>query len=116
MCLLLAPPLHHCQPVAVHWQYSMQFFLERAKPGVTRVNIGPSDEVDVRGIAVEVCEALSITPEITYQDSPFGWPGDVPRYSFDTTKMKDQGFFISTTSREAVRRAANDLAVEWQAK
>jgi hypothetical protein len=80
---------------------------------VTRVNIGPPDEVDVRGIAAEVCEALSITPEITYQDSPFGWPGDVPRYSFNTAKMQREGFAIATTSRQAVRRAAEDLALEW---
>jgi UDP-glucose 4-epimerase len=91
----------------------IQYFLDRAEPGVTRVNIGPPDEVDVRGIAAEVCEALSITPEITYQDSPFGWPGDVPRYSFNTAKMQREGFAIATTSRQAVRRAAEDLALEW---
>lgn len=94
----------------------IQFFLERLAPGVTRVNIGPPDLVDVKGIVAEVCAALTVDPEVTYQDSPFGWPGDVPRYEFDTTKMRREGFAIDTSSRQAVRRAAEDLHAEWSAK
>lgn len=89
------------------------YFLDRSPAGVTRVNIGPPDLVDVRGIAHEVTEALGIQPKITYQKSPYGWPGDVPRYEFDTSKMRDAGFVIETTSRQAVRRAAEDIALEW---
>ena len=94
----------------------IQFFLEQLAPGVTRVNIGPADLVDVKGIVAEVCAALTVDPEVTYQDSPFGWPGDVPRYEFDTTKMRREGFAIDTSSRQAVRRAAEDLHAEWSAK
>lgn len=93
----------------------IQYFLERLEPGVTRVNVGPTDLVDVKGIVVEVCAAVGASPEVTYQDSPFGWPGDVPRYEFDTSKMRREGFVIRATSREAVRRAAEDLALEWPA-
>lgn len=91
----------------------IQFFLERAAPGITRVNIGPPDLVDVKGIVAEVCAALGVDPQVSYQDSPFGWPGDVPRYEFDTSKMRREGFAVDTTSRAAVRRAADDLAREW---
>lgn len=91
----------------------IQFFMQRLSPGVTRVNIGPVDIVDVKGIVTEVCAALDVDPEVTYQDSPFGWPGDVPRYEFDTSKMRREGFAIDTTSRAAVRRAAEDLNSEW---
>jgi len=91
----------------------IQYFLERATPGVNRVNIGPPDLVDVKTIAAEVSAALDATPHMTFQDSPFGWPGDVPRYEFDTSKMRREGFAIATTSRQAVRRAAEDLALEW---
>ena len=94
----------------------IQFFLARLAPGVTRVNIGPPDLVDVKGIVAEVCAALTVDPEVTYQDSPFGWPGDVPRYEFDTTKMRREGFAIDTSSRQAVRRAAEDLHAEWSSK
>lgn len=91
----------------------IQFFMDRLQPGVTRVNIGPADLVNVKGIVAEVCGALDVDPEVTYQDSPFGWPGDVPRYEFDTSKMRREGFAIDTSSRAAVRRAAEDLASEW---
>jgi UDP-glucose 4-epimerase len=91
----------------------IRFFLDRATPGITRVNIGPPDLVDVKGIVAEVCAALGVDPQVTYQDSPFGWPGDVPRYEFDTSKMRREGFAVDTTSRAAVRRAAEDLAGEW---
>jgi len=92
------------------------FFLDRALPGVTRVNIGPPDQVDVRTIAAEVCAALHLEPEVAFEDSPFGWPGDVPRYAFDTTRMRSAGFGIETTSRAAVRRAAEEIAEEWPAR
>jgi len=94
----------------------IQFFLGKLEAGVTRVNIGPVDLVDVKGIVAEVCATLNVDPEVTYQDSPFGWPGDVPRYEFNTSKMRREGFAIDTTSRAAVRRAAEDLHTEWSNK
>ena len=94
----------------------IRYFESRLASGVRRINIGPPDLVDVRGIVQEVCEALGLDPEVTYQDSPYGWPGDVPRYEFDTSTMQREGFSITTTSRQAVRRAAEDLAVEWPAR
>jgi UDP-glucose 4-epimerase len=94
----------------------IRFFESRLQPGVTKINIGPPDLVDVRGIVEEVCGALDVTPDVRYQDSPYGWPGDVPRYEFDTSTMQREGFSISTTSRQAVRRAAEDLAQEHSAR
>lgn len=91
----------------------IQYFLQRAQPGMTRVNIGPPDLVSVREIVAEVCSVLNVQPYVTYQDSSFGWPGDVPRYEFDTSKMRGEGFSIQTSSTEAVRRAVQDLSKEW---
>jgi len=90
-------------------------FLGLAPAGLTRINIGPPDLVDVRTIAAEVCAALGLEPEVAYQDTPYGWPGDVPRYEFDTGAMRRAGFEIASTSRQAVRRAAEALAKEWPA-
>lgn len=90
----------------------IQFFLERAVPGVTRVNIGPPDLVDVKGIVREVCEAMGLTPEVVYGNTAYGWVGDVPRYEFDTRRMRAAGFEVKTTSAQAVRRAAEDLVAE----
>ena len=91
----------------------ISFFRQRATPGITRVNIGPRDLVDVKGIVAAVCSALDVSPDVLYEDSPVGWIGDVPRYEFDTTKMLDAGFIVKLSSREAVRRAAEDLIEEW---
>lgn len=88
----------------------IEFFRKRLSPGVTRVNIGPPDLIDVRGIVAEVCDVLGVEPQVTYQDSPVGWTGDVPRYEFDSSAMQEAGFTIETSSREAVRRAAQALA------
>ena len=93
----------------------IEFFAARRAVGITRINIGPPDLIDVRGIVDEVSAALAVTPDVSFQDSPFGWVGDVPRYSFDTSLMRREGFSITTTSRQAVRRAAEDLALEWTA-
>lgn len=90
----------------------IQFFLQGVNAGITRVNIGPPDLVSVREIAAEICAVLNVQPDVTYQDSPFGWPGDVPRYEFDVSKMRREGFLIHTSSREAVRRAAEELCKE----
>ena len=93
----------------------ISFFEAQLAPGITRVNIGPPDLVSVRDIACQVCQALNVEPDIRYQSSPYGWPGDVPRYQFDTSKMRDAGFNIDTPSSTAVRRAAEELALEWGA-
>lgn len=90
----------------------IEFFRERAHPGITRVNLGPPDTVSVREIAAIVADVMGVDPDIRYQDSPTGWPGDVPRYSFDASLMRDSGFTIDATSAEAVRRAARDLLLE----
>lgn len=94
----------------------IQHFERDLPAGTTRINVGPPDTVSVKGIVEEVCAALAVDPDVSYQDSPFGWPGDVPRYEFDTSKMQREGFSIATTSRQAVRRAAEDLAQEWDRK
>ena len=87
----------------------IEFFLTRLTPGVTRVNIGPADLIDVKGIVTEVCAAVGVDPVVEYEDSPVGWVGDVPRYEFDTARMQQAGFAIATSSRRAIRRAAEDL-------
>lgn len=94
----------------------IEYFLMRVGAGVSLVNIGPPDLVSVREIVAQVCDVLDAQPVVAYQDSPFGWPGDVPRYEFDTSKMRQAGFALDTPSTKAVRRAAEDLAKEWTSR
>ena len=90
----------------------IEFFLDRAVAGVNKVNIGPPDVIDVKGIVREVCEAMSLSPKVQYGSDAFGWLGDVPHYEFDTSLMRAAGFEINATSAQAVRRAAEDLVAE----
>jgi len=77
-----------------------------------RINLGPSDTINVRSIVDEVLAATHIDAEVHYQDQPHGWIGDVPKYEFDTKKMQAGGFEIKKTSRQAIRAAIEDLLVE----
>ena len=90
----------------------IEFFLARLTPGVTRVNVGPTDLIDVKGIVGEVVSVLGVSPEVHYQDSPVGWVGDIPRYEFDTAQMRSSGFELQKTSAQAVRQAARELSAE----
>lgn len=80
--------------------------------GISRINLGPADTVNVRTIVQEVLSATGLTPEVRYQDTPYGWEGDVPKYAFDTSKMIDSGFEVSLSSQEAVRHAIRDLLAD----
>lgn len=88
----------------------IQFFATRQASDMERINIGPKDTSTVKFIAKQVALSMGLTPEISYQDTDYGWVGDVPHYSFDTTAMNAAGFYISSSSNEAIVRAANDLA------
>lgn len=91
----------------------IEFFRAGLTYGETQfINIGPIDTISVREIAGIVVDVLRLDPEISYQDSAIGWVGDIPRYEFNATRMRNLGFNIETTSQEAVRRAASDLAAE----
>lgn len=90
----------------------IQHFEQAIEPGITRINVGPPDMIDVKGIVEEVCAALTTKPQVTYQESPYGWPGNVPRYEYDVSKMQRAGFATTMTSREAVRLAIEELVRE----
>ena len=76
------------------------------------INVGPSDQLTVRQIADEVCKVLSVAPQLEFDETPYGWPGDIPRYQFDTTKMRSLGFEVERSSADAVRLAARQIAEE----
>ena len=91
----------------------IEFFRERLVPGtVRRINLGPTDTVNVREIARIVSEILMVNPKILYETQATGWVGDIPRYEFDVSRMHENGFAIRDSSSAAIRRAAIDLALE----
>ncbi|MDP6172923.1 MAG: hypothetical protein QGF09_02005 [Rhodospirillales bacterium] len=48
--------------------------------------------------------------QIIYGESDRGWPGDVPRFTYDTSKLAGLGWKPSFSSTEAVRHAVRRLA------
>jgi len=91
----------------------IEHFRSQAVAGdVLRVNIGPTDTLTVREIVAIVTRALELSPEVYYEEQEFGWVGDIPKYEFDATRMRDGGFVIHASSAKAVDRAVRDLIAE----
>lgn len=88
------------------------FRLRLSSGEVVSVNLGPVDTITVRDIAREVSAALGVEPKIHYENKSIGWVGDIPKYEFDSEMMRSAGFDIVLTSRQAVRLAAEELALE----
>jgi UDP-glucose 4-epimerase len=71
---------------------------------VVAYNVAGEGMTTVREIAEMVREALSM-PEaaIEYGKESRGWPGDVPRFSYDTAKIRALGWKPRMSSTDAVR-------------
>ncbi|MFN3804992.1 MAG: NAD-dependent epimerase/dehydratase family protein [Pyrobaculum sp.] len=80
------------------------------------LNVGNVDSVGVLDIARIVSEVLGLRPEIKLAPATKdgrGWPGDVKYMSLSVTKLaKLTGWRPLSSSAEAVRKAAEDLARE----
>jgi UDP-glucose 4-epimerase len=73
-------------------------------------NIAPEDEgISVREIAQAVIEKISPETKIMYQDSPTGWAGDVPNYSFSTTKLRNTIPSLDLSSKSALVRTIGEI-------
>ena len=76
-------------------------------------NIGPNDAgVTVRFIAESVFEAVSPKATISYTGGDRGWPGDVPKFRYDISKLRSLGWTPKFGSREAVQRAVAEIKAE----
>jgi UDP-glucose 4-epimerase len=76
-------------------------------------NIGPNDAgVTVRCIAEWVLEAVSPRATISYTGGDRGWPGDVPKFRYDISKLRSLGWTPKFGSGEAVQRAVAEIKAE----
>lgn len=77
-------------------------------------NVGPESATRVRTIAESVVEAMGLktVATIRYGNEPRGWPGDVPRFAYDLTKIHGLEWKAQCSSDEAVRRAVSDILEE----
>lgn len=69
-------------------------------------NVAGEGMTSVRQIAEMVVDAMGWSGvSIRYGEGNRGWPGDVPRFCYDTSKIRSLGFAPKLSSDEAVRSA-----------
>jgi UDP-glucose 4-epimerase len=82
-------------------------------PGVNVMNAGVETATSVRRIADIVCEEMGLADvKYKFTGGAVGWPGDVPRFRYDLSKMHASGAKAKHTSDEAVRLAARARVAE----
>jgi len=92
---------------------AMRFVIEHAPHGLQIFNLGCNDSLSVHRIADMVVEAMdlkNVRYEFTGGDR--GWPGDVPRFRLDVTKLNALGWKAAHTSEEAVGESIRSILEE----
>jgi len=82
---------------------------EKTNDTINVFNVGPQDSTSVTDIANYLIDSMSL-PEVEkfYTGGQTGWPGDVPKFSYDIRKIRKLGWKPSFSSDEAVRKAIDD--------
>lgn len=73
--------------------------------GYEEYNVGPASTTSVAHIAASLVSSSKLDIPIRYGDSPAGWKGDVPTYSFDTERITKAYSGSIESSDEAVHIA-----------
>jgi len=77
------------------------------------VNIGQLDEgVKVSWIAEETIQRVSPNAKPLFENKSKGWIGDIPKFRYSTKKLESFGWAPTMTSKQAVLRAINEIAIE----
>lgn len=88
-------------------------FIEANAPGRVNIhNIGPEDAVTVKEMAEETVAQAAPGAKIAYGKEARGWVGDVPRFRYDTGKLRKLGWKEQMSSAEALRRAVREIVTE----
>jgi UDP-glucose 4-epimerase len=88
-------------------------FIEANAPGRVNIhNIGPEDAVTVKEMAEETVAQAAPGAKIAYGKEARGWVGDVPRFRYDTGKLRKLGWEEQLSSAEALRRAVREIVTE----
>jgi UDP-glucose 4-epimerase len=84
----------------------MLFIVEHANESLNIYNLGCDDSLPVTAIADMVVESLGLSG-VAYEftGGEGGWPGDVPRFRLDPSKLNRLGWTARRSSAEAVRIA-----------
>lgn len=85
------------------------FTWENAKENVNVYNIGVDSQTRVADIAEMVIELVSPEAKIKYTGGDRGWVGDVSKFRYDFTKLKNLGWQPKLSSNEAVKKAIEKI-------
>ncbi len=92
---------------------AMLFAIERAPEELNIYNLGCDDSLQVTRIADLVVEAMGLRDvEYEFTGGEGGWPGDVPRFLLDVTKINRLGWKARRTSEQAVRVAIGSVLAQ----
>jgi UDP-glucose 4-epimerase len=92
---------------------AMWFIWTHANDRLNFHNIGPDDEgASVRFIAEEVVRVAGSQIPLKFTGGDRGWVGDIPRFSYDTQKLRTLGWSATRNSQDAIRIAARELFEE----
>ena len=89
---------------------AMILLWEKSNEKLNYFNIGPDSVSSVDKIANILIDEMNLTfVKKEYTGGSKGWPGDVPNFSYDTSKIKNLGWIPTLTSDEAVRLTIKEL-------
>lgn len=92
---------------------AMLHIYDHGADGWSLFNIGPLDDgVSVREIAEMTRDHVSPGAELSFGTEDRGWVGDVPRFSYDVSKLERHGWSNGLSSRDAVARAIAEIYVQ----
>lgn len=73
-------------------------------------NLGVNnDSVNVKWLAEEVVKQFAPKAKIIYGESNKGWIGDIPKFTYNTSKAIDYGWIPKLDSKQAVSRAIKEI-------
>jgi UDP-glucose 4-epimerase len=79
------------------------------------LNIGNDDDgASVKFIAEQVVKVVAPSAVIRYGSDGKGWVGDVPRFSYNTGRLRAMGWRPKLTSEESVKKAILEIADQLQ--
>ena len=91
---------------------SLENVISSSWSGSRTYNFAPKDRISVRTIAEIVAKVSKLSPTIEFGNTSGGWPGDIPKYLLDCSKIESDFGPLKYGSSETAILAAAEWA--WQ--
>ncbi len=89
---------------------AMLLAIEKSNDRINIFNLGPEDSITVNEIAEIVVRMMGLKgTRFIYTGGDRGWPGDVPKFLLDVSKIKKLGWKPARTSRQAIEIATKSI-------